>query len=138
MRLQGLALVPLRALPQVLPGVCAAEVQLQVARGVVSPGPPSEVVMSLSALLRSARQSAGLTLVQVAERSGLSTTFVCDLEHGRRGAAPATLERVGRVLGLDVDLLFAAQGELPPDLRVALSERPALIRKVRAVLMEGR
>ncbi len=55
-----------------------------------------------SALLRQCRLAAGLSQEELAERSGLSSRGISDLERGQRRAPhPATLRRLVDALGLD-------------------------------------
>lgn len=56
---------------------------------------------------RLARQRAGLTLAQVAERSGLDIGTVSRIERGtiRTRSRPATVERLARAYGCSVDEL---------------------------------
>lgn len=50
--------------------------------------------------LRSWRKARRLTLRELGRRAGLSASFLCDIEHGRRLATPETLNRIARALGL--------------------------------------
>lgn len=50
--------------------------------------------------LRMLRLLQGLTLKQLAERAGLSLSYVSDLEHGRSRPSLATLERLAAALGV--------------------------------------
>jgi transcriptional regulator with XRE-family HTH domain len=52
-----------------------------------------------SSLLRAAHASR--TLVDIAKVTGLSVSFLCDVEHGRRSLNPQTAAHIARVLGGD-------------------------------------
>ena len=72
--------------------------------------------------LRAARQAKGLTLEQVAGRSGMSVSTLSRLESGKRQASLALLVPVTRQLGIRIDDLVR---EDSPDPRV---RRPAVRR----------
>lgn len=57
--------------------------------------------------LRAARTNGGLTLAEVAERSGLSQGFLSKLERGQAAASIANLIQLADVLGLGLLELFA-------------------------------
>jgi len=64
----------------------------------------------LGSWIRSVRTNQGLSQRELAERSGLSRSYVCDIERGR-GAHPSvgTLDKLGTALGFSrVDLLRAS------------------------------
>jgi transcriptional regulator with XRE-family HTH domain len=46
---------------------------------------PPEPYMKLGIVMRSLRKRAGLTQVEAAERIGIRSTFVSQIEHGARG-----------------------------------------------------
>lgn len=48
--------------------------------------------------VRWARESVGYTQAQFAAELGISFQLMCDIEHGRRNATPATLNAMARVL----------------------------------------
>jgi DNA-binding transcriptional MerR regulator/mannose-6-phosphate isomerase-like protein (cupin superfamily) len=58
------------------------------------------------AALRAERRKQGLTLREVARRSGLSASFISSLELGTSGASIATLHRLAGVYGLTVGELL--------------------------------
>jgi transcriptional regulator with XRE-family HTH domain len=74
-------------------------------------GPP------LGLWLRQTRASQGLTQKDLAERAGLSRSYLCDIERGR-GASPSvtTLDQLARALGIERSEVLRAAGVL---------ERPA-------------
>lgn len=58
--------------------------------------------------IRALRHSRALTLVQVAERSGLSQPFLSQVETGRARPSFASVDRIARALGTTQIELFAA------------------------------
>lgn len=53
--------------------------------------------------LKRRRHELELTLLQLAHRSGLSKTYLCDLEHGRQEPGMRSLDRLARALGLTLN-----------------------------------
>ena len=51
------------------------------------------------------RDQAGLTLRDLAERSGISLSYLSAIEHGRKPGAVAVLTRVAEALGTGLDAL---------------------------------
>ncbi|MFE2426826.1 helix-turn-helix domain-containing protein [Streptomyces sp. NPDC059373] len=60
--------------------------------------------------LRTARRSAGLTIEDVAKRTGLSKGFVSQLERDNTQVSVANLVRICAVVGVDVGSLFRPPG----------------------------
>lgn len=60
-------------------------------------------------LLHQARKARRLTLEQVADQVGISTSYMCDLEHNRRKVSPSSQVLVGlaTTLGFTLDEMFA-------------------------------
>lgn len=50
--------------------------------------------------VRAHRESRGITLRELGRLAGVSPSFVCDLEAGRRHPGPANLKKIAKVLGL--------------------------------------
>ncbi len=73
--------------------------------------------------LQAARKSAGLTQVQLSERSGLSQRLVSSLETGTRHGSIETLNRLARVLGVSVSYLL---GEKVTDDKTAVPREKIL------------
>jgi transcriptional regulator with XRE-family HTH domain len=63
--------------------------------------------MDAAQTLRTARQRAGLTLRQLAERAGTSHATLSAYEHGRKTPSTDTLERVVRAAGFRIDVELA-------------------------------
>ena len=75
--------------------------------------------------LRAIRALRRCTLRTVAERSGLSESFLSQVERGRSNASIASLRRIADALGVSVSDLFEPTG--PPRPRVLRrDDRPAL------------
>jgi len=75
--------------------------------------------------LRAIRRLRRCTLRTVAERAGLSESFLSQIERGRSNASIASLRRIADALGVSVADLFEPTG--PPRPRVLRREdRPAL------------
>src|SRR5204862_6450082 len=75
--------------------------------------------------LRELRRSRRCTLKTVAERSGLSESFLSQVERGRSSASIASLRRIAEALGVSIADLFEPGG-LPGPRVLRREERPAL------------
>ena len=64
-------------------------------------------------LLRDARESAGLSQRELAQRAGTSQAMVARIERGQQSPSLATLDRLVRACGLELRV-EAAGGEAPP------------------------
>jgi HTH-type transcriptional regulator / antitoxin HipB len=60
-------------------------------------------MISLSQLIKSHRQKAGVTQAQLAKLAGLGKTVVWDLEHGKESVQWDTLQKIFRVLNITVE-----------------------------------
>lgn len=58
--------------------------------------------LSLHSRLRMLRETHGLKLREVADRAGITVSFLSDLERGRTLPSLDTLERIAAVYGLSV------------------------------------
>jgi transcriptional regulator with XRE-family HTH domain len=88
-----------------------------------APGVATEV--DVGERLRAIRRHRRCTLKTVAERSGLSESFLSQVERGRSSASISSLRRIADALGVSVSDLFEANG--PPQPRVLRrDDRPAL------------
>jgi transcriptional regulator with XRE-family HTH domain len=82
---------------------------------------------NIGARIRHARLRSGLTLKQVAERTGCSESFISKVEHDRVRPSIATLHRLVRVLDLNVAALFGDEdAALDPVVIVRPDERPMI------------
>jgi transcriptional regulator with XRE-family HTH domain len=68
-------------------------------------GPPD-----LGGRLRQLRQSAGMTLTELAEQAGFGKGYLSRIETGRKVPPLATLSRIAAVLGTDVSSLLSKPG----------------------------
>jgi transcriptional regulator with XRE-family HTH domain len=75
--------------------------------------------------LRALRQFRRCTLRVIAERSGLSESFLSQVERGRSSASIASLRRIAGALGVSMADLFEPNGEPGPRV-LRQAERPAL------------
>jgi transcriptional regulator with XRE-family HTH domain len=62
--------------------------------------------MGLGTQLRDARITAGLTISEVAERSGLSTSYVSEVERDRANPSVGVVNRVAKAIGIRIGSLF--------------------------------
>ena len=77
-----------------------------------SSAPAANSVGTQLRLLRRARRQ---TLRDVAERAGISESFLSQLERGRTGASIASLQGISTALGVEVSDLFAKNGQAGPN-----------------------
>ncbi len=76
--------------------------------------------------LRERRQAAGLRQAEVAERAGISSSYLNLIEHNRRKVTPDVLVRLAEVLGVERQSLATGAGsDLVEDLRAAAAGLPA-------------
>jgi transcriptional regulator with XRE-family HTH domain len=75
--------------------------------------------------LRALRQFRRCTLRVIAERSGLSESFLSQVERGRSSASIASLRRIAGALGVSMADLFEPSG-VPGPRVLRQAERPAL------------
>jgi transcriptional regulator with XRE-family HTH domain len=69
--------------------------------------------------LRTIRQLRRRTLKEVADRAGLSESFLSQVERGRTSVSIASLQRIAGALGVEVSEVFAYDG----------AERPRILRR---------
>jgi transcriptional regulator with XRE-family HTH domain len=75
--------------------------------------------------LRALRRFRRCTLRTIAERSGLSESFLSQVERGRSSASIASLRRIAEALGVTIADLFEPEG-VPGPRVLRRAERPAL------------
>jgi transcriptional regulator with XRE-family HTH domain len=83
-------------------------------------GPTATFIARLGGQLRSRRKGAGLTVQQLAERSGLSRRMLTQIELGQANPSLATVDRLARALGTDFASL--ARDDVPAPLTVTPPE----------------
>src|SRR5436190_17136793 len=75
--------------------------------------------------LRAIRSLRRATLRTIADRAGVSESFLSQVERGRASASIASLQRIAAALGVSVADLFEPTGPTQPRV-LRRSERPAL------------
>jgi transcriptional regulator with XRE-family HTH domain len=90
-----------------------------------SSAPESVTEVDVGERLRSIRQLRHCTLRTVADRAGVSESFLSQVERGRASASIASLRRIAGALGVSVSDLFEPSG-LPQPRVLRREERPAL------------
>ena len=90
-----------------------------------SSAPEAVTEVDVGERLRDIRRSRRATLRTIADRAGVSESFLSQVERGRASASIASLRRIAGALGVSVADLFEPGG--PPRPRVLRrSERPSL------------
>lgn len=93
--------------------------EAHLVRGAVPPPPSAQEVkhticvsvapsLAVRILLRQARDAAGLTQAELAERAGVTQQMIAKLESRGSNASIATLQRLAEALGLILDVRFEA------------------------------
>jgi transcriptional regulator with XRE-family HTH domain len=81
-----------------------------MSRAVSSDGIASaELAMSVGLAVRNARLRAGLTLVELGGRSGVTQAFLSQLENGRSMPSLLTLHRIAEALGVSAQTLLPGE-----------------------------
>ena len=75
--------------------------------------------LSLAESLRTVRKECGLTLAELASRTGLPRTTLSKVENGKASLTYEKLVQVGEGLGVDIARLFDAKGHNPEASRSA-------------------
>ena len=74
--------------------------------------------MGFGSYLRDKREEREFTLLEVADRVGISVAYLSRIERERENAPKDELiQKICKALTLDADEAFAAARRLPPDLR---------------------
>jgi len=71
---------------------------------------PHEValaIMSGANPVRAFRDQQGLTLRELSERSGVATSYLSEIEHGRKPGSVGALARIAETLGVPIDALVS-------------------------------
>jgi transcriptional regulator with XRE-family HTH domain len=66
----------------------------------------NELLQALGAAIRSLRLERGMTQEGLAEGAGLHTTYVSDVERGRRNVGVINLDRLANALSVDLPTLM--------------------------------
>lgn len=86
---------------------------------------------TLGTMLREARHAAGLSQVDLSERTRIDQAHISRLENDKMPLYPALLDALIDALALDRDLTYHAARRLPGELRDALALDLPLMREVR-------
>lgn len=70
---------------------------------------PKELNIQIGERCRSARETAGYTQEQLAERIGVSTQFLSDAERGVTGMSVSTIIKLCQILSISADFLLLGQ-----------------------------
>lgn len=68
---------------------------------------PEELIALFMANLRSIREEAGLSQSELARRTGMTPSYICDLERGRRKPNLGTLAPLAAALGVSPSTLIS-------------------------------
>lgn len=91
--------------------------------------------MSLAIYLHEWREAEGYTLLELAEKTGLSVSFLSDIERARTSPSMKTLQRIAAAYGLRLDVRFVRDDELTiPPLAVLISRETV---EALAVALQG-
>jgi transcriptional regulator with XRE-family HTH domain len=66
----------------------------------------NELLRALGAAVRTVRLARGLTQERLAEGAGLHTTYVSDIERGRRNVGVINLDHIASALSVDLPTLM--------------------------------
>ena len=81
--------------------------------------------------LRALREGRGVGLREMARRVRVTASYLCEVERGRKAPSEAVVRRLARELRHDPELLLLWCGVVPPDVVIALRERPAWLERIR-------
>ena len=85
----------------------------------------TETSVDVGEQLRAIRRLRRRTLKEVAERAGLSESFLSQVERGRTSASISSLQRIASALGVEVSDVFSFNGVDRPRV-VSRAARPAI------------
>lgn len=60
----------------------------------------------LRVAIKDARKANDMTQIQLAQSIGMSTSFICDIEAGRKNPSIITLELIVKTLDMSLDKIF--------------------------------
>lgn len=90
--------------------------------------------MNIAAQIRELREAGDLTLAQVSEASGLSISYLSDLERGRTEPSLDALRAIARAYGLELHI--ALVDKAPKVVHISRKRFRALINQARALAKE--
>ncbi|WP_018158062.1 helix-turn-helix domain-containing protein [Demetria terragena] len=104
---------------------------------------PVPELPDLGAYLREQRQSAQLSLRQLADRTGISNPYLSQIERGLKKPSAEILQSLAKGLQISAEQLYVHAGFLDadtqpvtPDVRVAINADSRLTPKQRKVLLD--
>jgi transcriptional regulator with XRE-family HTH domain len=112
---------------------------MALGRGAPEGGGRDQLSSKLREVLYRRRKEKGWTVRDLAAAAGISPSYVSLIENGHKSPDPATLERIGKALGLDrefLDALVTLQGR-PADPHVAMDAAEVLMAKLAEADAEG-
>ena len=83
---------------------------------------PSDSLLKLGEDLRALRKAQGLTLMELANQSGRSVSFLSKIERGLARPSVTALQEIAEALGVPVGWFFETDGPVPAN------ERPFIVR----------
>lgn len=93
--------------------------------------------MSLTSLGKKVRAARGdRSMRDVAREVGLSVSYLCDIENGRRAPSPETITKIARAIGVpdQVPAWEALCGRMPADIERLILASPHRWDELRAML----
>jgi transcriptional regulator with XRE-family HTH domain len=105
---------------------------------------PVPELPDLGSYLRDQRQSAELSLRQLADRTGISNPYLSQIERGLKKPSAEILQSLAKGLQISAEQLYVRAGILEPDheapaapdVRAAINADPRLTPKQRKVLLD--
>ncbi|GEA17786.1 helix-turn-helix domain-containing protein [Moorella sp. E306M] len=96
--------------------------------------------MEIGLKIKHLRTKNNYTLKQLAEKTGLSISFISDIENGRRNPSIDNLYKLSKALGVSVDILLKNQTGIPDDEANLIREAQELIKdpQIRAIARASR
>ena len=91
----------------------------------------------LGKVVLAGREKAGLSLRTLGRRIGVSSGYLSRVESAQASPSDRALRSLARVLGTDVDVMFAEAGRLPDDVTRYLARHPLLIMRVVRIVREA-
>lgn len=72
--------------------------------------------MDISSVIKKHRERLDLTLAELSEQTGLSISFISDLERGRSNPSVDTVEKIANGFGISIaEMLSSPEAQLPED-----------------------
>lgn len=80
-----------------------------------------QIEVQIGDVVRVAREKRGMSVEDLAAKSGVDRSYLHSLENGRWQPTIRTLSRLAPVLGMTIEQMMAKPISIPPDKRAALS-----------------